>query len=106
MKHQMGVHPQLWDLYNELFEELVSGGMSVGEAYRQLNTIFDWALNEASRKILRPREDEFADNETARQKAADKNEDLAATWLAARERNDGSHLFLERLIGLRGNELG
>ena len=76
--------------------------MSDEAAFRRLNTGFDWGLNELKKPVLAPREDELAETEKLRIAAAENGTDLAAAWLAAREKGDGSHLILELMLGLRG----
>ncbi|HLE49592.1 MAG TPA: hypothetical protein VI791_00410 [Patescibacteria group bacterium] len=101
VEHRFGIHPQLRGAYGELYDELKGEGLSDEEALRRLNTDFDWALNELRKPILSPREDEFADDEHKRDKAAENGDDLASQWLEAREKNDGSHLMFELMLGLR-----
>lgn len=103
MERRLRIHPQLRAAYAELYDELRGEGLSDEEASRRLNTDFDWSLSEVSKPVLRKRCDEFADCESRRDFEAETNSDLAAMWLEAREKGDGSHLILELILGLRGN---
>lgn len=83
-----------------LYDELRAAGLSDEEACRRLTTDFDWGLNEVCRPILRRRTDEFAASENKRNEAAENGDDLAAMWLEAREKDNGSCRMLELLTGI------
>lgn len=95
------IHPKLKEGFEMLYNELRAEGLSDQEAHQRLMTDFDWSLREVGKQILDPREDEYAETEKERVKAAEDGVDLAAQWLAAREKGDGSHLMLELMMGLR-----
>lgn len=96
------IHPQLKEGFEMLYNELRAEGLSDQEAHQRLMTDFDWSLKNIRFAYLSPRKDEFADTVELRGMEAENGEDLAAQWLAAREKGDGSHLMLELLLGLRG----
>lgn len=98
------IHPQLREGFEMLYDELRAEGLSDEDAHKRLMTDFDWGLRnfERLRKMaLSPRKDEFAETESLRDKEAENGEDLAAQWLEAYNRGDGSHLMLELMMGLR-----
>jgi hypothetical protein len=108
-KRKEVIHPQLRDGFVMLYDELRGEGLSDEEAYRRLMTDFDWSLRELRKrnlvsglsKPLDERKDEFARTEKSRIEEAENETDLAALWLEAREKGDGSHLIIELMIGIR-----
>lgn len=98
------IHPQLREGFEMLYNELRAEGLSDLEAHQRLMTDFDWGLNNIRFAYLSSRMDEFANTEELRVTEAEKDTDLAAQWLEAYEKGDGSHVFLENLLGLRKGE--
>lgn len=87
-----------------LYDELRAEGLSDEAAHQRLMTDFDWSLRNFKRlkmTALSPRKDEFAQTESLREEEAENEADLAAQWLEAYEKGDGSHLMLELMLGLR-----
>ena len=75
------VHPQLEEIYSELYNDLIRDGMSDAEAQRRLHLLMDWSLALVTRPILLARTDEFATTEKVRRKSAEAGADLAQAWM-------------------------
>lgn len=80
--HERYVHPQLQEVYKELYDELREEGLSDQEACQRLMTDFDWSLSELRRPILRKRTDKFVETEKQRSDLAERGEDICQVWLA------------------------
>lgn len=75
------IHPQLMEGFRMLYDELRAEGLSDQAAHQRLMTDFDWSLREASKRILDHREDEYAETEKERTKAAESGMDVNQIWL-------------------------
>ncbi len=106
MERRLRIHPQVRQVYTEIYDDLRREGMSDAEAQRNLRIVFDWSLESLRQSIIRPREDEFAESEIVRERCAEKNIDICHLWLCLRLGGAGQDvldLFCKECLNLDFN---